>query len=445
MKMPPHNTEAEQAVLAAMMLDRQCASVAQKLSRDDFYHVQHGEILEAIQQLLEADIAVDVLTVTDQLTKTGKINKVGGGSYIAQLADSLPTTANFNYYLGILKENAYRRKLIVKGNELLKAVYQGTLDDVNAQLNNIAQIVLDDTKNEYWLVKDLLIETHLDIERRTLNKGKQIGIQTGFVDIDKMITGMEPGDVIVVAARPSMGKTAFALNIANYVAYKYRDKGPCIIFSLEMEGIQLIHRLIAMNAKINLHNIRAGIINEKDWDEISKAGNFISRFNLIIDDTPGMTTFDIEQKLTQIMAKHGRPTLVLIDYLQFILPPRKGMSEFEMVTSNSRAIKNIAKKFNVPVILLSQLSRGVESRQNKRPQLSDLRQSGAIEQDADVVMFLYRDEYYNPASDKKGIAEVIIAKQRNGPTGTVELLWFGEFQKFASKAKGVIDSGYSGQ
>lgn len=436
--MPPHNTEAEQAVLAAMMLDHQCALTAKKLNKDDFYHKAHGEILEAIQQLLEQDIAVDMLTVIEQLTKTQKIDKVGGGSYIAQLADSLPTVANFNYYLSILKENAYRRKLIVKGNELLKAAYQRTMDDVNAQLHNITQIALDDTKNEYWLVKDLLIETHLDIEKRTLNKDKKIGVQMGFVDIDNMITGMEPGDNIVVAARPSMGKTAFALNIANYVAYKYRDKGPCVFFSLEMEGIQLLHRLIAMNARINLHNIRAGILEPGDWDKITKAAKHISVYNLIVDDTPGLTTYDIEQKLTQIVAKHGRPTLVLIDYLQFILPPRKGMTEFEMVTSNSRAIKNIAKKFNVPVILLSQLSRGVEARQNKRPQLSDLRQSGAIEQDADVVMFLYRDEYYNKSSDKKGIAEVIIAKQRNGPTGTVELVWFGEFQLFASKAKGVI-------
>lgn len=294
--------------------------------------------------------------------------------------------------------------------------------------------MLDNKKNEYWLIKDLLIETHLDIEKRQLNKGK-LGIQTGFVELDKMLTGLEPGDNIVVAARPSMGKTALALNIINYVSYRYRDKGPCVFFSLEMEGKQLLHRLISMNTKINLSNIRSGNIDKDSWNKINNAANFIRNFNLIIDDTPGMTTFDIEQKLTQIATKHGKPSLILIDYLQFILPQRRSMTELEAVTSNSRDVKNIAKKFDTPVILLSQLNRGVEGRKEKRPQLADLRQSGAIEQDADVVMFLYRDDYYNPDTDKKNIAEVIIAKQRNGPTGTVELYWFGEYQLFASLEK----------
>lgn len=434
MKIPPHNTEAEQAVLGAMMLDKQCALAASKLDKEDFYHVQHGVILEAIQELVEENVAVDILTVTERLIKTGKIDQAGQGSYICQLVDTLPSTANFNYYLGIVKENAYRRKLIKKGSELLKAAYQGTEEEINANLYDLTQTTLDEKNDQYWHIKDLLIETHLDIEQRTLNKGKQ-GIQTGFVELDKMLTGMEPGDNIVVAARPSMGKTAFALNIANYVAYKYRDKGPCVFFSLEMEGKQLLHRLIAMNAKINLHNIRSGNIGGEDWDKIADIVAFMSYYNLIIDDTPGLTAFDIEQKLTQIVAKHGKPSLVLIDYLQFILPQKKSMSEIEAVTYNSRAVKNIAKKFDTPVILLSQLNRGVESRQDKRPQLSDLRQSGAIEQDADVVMFLYRDDYYNPDTEKKNIAEVIIAKHRNGPTGTTELYWFGEYQLFASLEK----------
>lgn len=434
MRVPPHNTEAEQAVLGAMMLDKQCALAASRLDKEDFYHVHHGIILEAIQELVEENIAVDILTVTERLTKTERINQAGKGSYICQLVDSLPSTANFNYYLNIVKENAYRRKLIKKGNELLKAAYQGTEEEINTNLYDLTQTTLDEEKNQYWHVKDLLVETHLDIQKRTLNKGKQ-GIQTGFVELDKMLTGMEPGDNIVVAARPSMGKTAFALNIADYVAHKYKDKGPCIFFSLEMEGKQLLHRLIAMNAKINLHNIRSGNIDDNNWDKLTDAAGFISQYNLIIDDTPGLTTFDMEQKLTQIVAKHGKPSLALIDYLQFILPQRKSMSEIEAVTSNSRAVKNIAKKFDTPVILLSQLNRGVESRQNKRPQLSDLRQSGAIEQDADVVMFLYRDDYYNPDTEKKNIAEVIIAKQRNGPTGTAELYWLGEYQLFASLEK----------
>lgn len=431
MRIPPHNTEAEQAVLAAMMLDKQCAFSAKQLNKDDFYHTQHEVILEAIQGLLDDGIAVDVLTVTERLIKAKSAVK---GSYVAELARSIPTTANFKYYLNIVKENSYRRRLLKKGNELLEAAYQGTTEDIGNKLSDIAQTMLDNKKNEYWLIKDLLIETHLDIEKRQLNKGK-LGIQTGFVELDKMLTGLEPGDNIVVAARPSMGKTAFALNIINYVSYRYRDKGPCVFFSLEMEGKQLLHRLISMNTKINLSNIRSGNIDKDSWNKINNAANFIRNFNLIIDDTPGMTTFDIEQKLTQIATKHGKPSLVLIDYLQFILPQRRSMTELEAVTSNSRAVKNIAKKFDTPVILLSQLNRGVEGRKEKRPQLADLRQSGAIEQDADVVMFLYRDDYYNPDTDKKNIAEVIIAKQRNGPTGTVELYWLGEYQLFASLEK----------
>lgn len=335
--------------------------------------------------------------------------------------------------MNIVKENAFKRQVIQKGNELLKIAYQGTTEELKQKMHDINMAGIEEQERTYETMKNLMLEVHEDIEDRYKNKGKKIGVQTGFVDLDKMIVGMEPGDNIVVAARPSMGKTAFALNIADHVART--RKGPCVFFSLEMERKQLMHRLLAKNALINLYKIRTGTISDKEWIKITQAASIMSRANLVVDDSPGLTVMDMEYKLNQITSEYGQPSLILIDYLQFIAPPRKGITEFEAVTENSRAVKNLARKFKAPIVLLSQLSRAPEARNNKRPMLSDLRQSGSIEQDADVVMFLYRDEYYNPDTDKQGITEILIEKQRNGPTGTVELIWDGGHQLFLPLSK----------
>lgn len=430
---PPHNDEAERTVLGAMMLNRQCALASQKFNKDDFYNMKHQVVLEAIQDLVAMGEPVDIVTVSNHLSQQERLFNAGGGAYITTLAGSVVSVANFDYHAGIVKDYAFKRQAILKGSEMLKAAYQGTTEELKQKIHDINMTGIEGQERTYETMKNLMLEVHEDIEDRYKNKGKKIGVQTGFTDLDKMIVGMEPGDNIVVAARPSMGKTAFALNIADHVART--RKGPCVFFSLEMERKQLMHRLLAKNALVNLYKIRTGEISSEEWIKITQAASIMSRANLVVDDSPGLTVVDMEYKLNQITSEYGQPSLVLIDYLQFVSPPRKGMTEFEAVTENSRAIKNLAKKFKVPIVLLSQLSRAPEARNNKRPMLSDLRQSGSIEQDADVVIFLYRDEYYNPDTDKQGITEILIEKQRNGPTGTVELIWDGGHQLFLPLSK----------
>lgn len=427
---PPYDLAAERSILSAMLHDKQSALASQRLSIDDFYDSKHKSILTAIQKLVAKGAAVDMLTTTDMLRDDKKLTDAGGGSYVATLAAEYISVANFDYHLGIVKEHSLKRQAILKGNELLKAAYQGSIDDLKSHIHDITQIGHEQEEKTYEGMETLVLKSHEEIEKRFNHKDMPVGIQTGFIDLDKMIIGMQGGDYVMIAARPSMGKTALALNIADYVAQK--EDGPCVFFSLEMQKAQVMDRLFAQTAMINLGRIRSGRISNDEWKKINQAAALLSQSNLIIDDSDSLTTVDIEYRLNQIVADRGKPSLVVIDYLQYVRALDERASETDKTTAKSRDLKALAKRFDVPFLILSQLSRGPEARENKRPMLSDLRQSGGIEQDADIVMMLYRDEYYNPDTEKPNVAEVIIEKQRNGPTGTVELLWMGEYQRFRS-------------
>ena len=432
--LPPQNLEAEQSVLGCMMITKKCALASKDFSVDDFYFTKHKPILEAIQQLVEEGQAVDLITVTDKLTEQEKLGEAGGGAYISELSMAIPSAANFEYYKNIVKENSFRRKVILQSNEILKQSYQShSIEDVKQRIYELNTLNVTGSDRTYKTAKELALETINDLENRMKGNIEGLdGVLTGFKDLDDMIICLEPGDLCIVAGRPSMGKTAFALNILDYVATS-KEK-PCVIFSLEMDEMQLMHRLLAKRAEINLTKIRSGDLSNNDWLKVTKTFNELSKLPIIVDDTPAVSPVDIELKLNQIITEYGEPSIVVVDYLQIMGALRDNMGEVEAVTKNSQAMKAIAKRYKVPVILLSQLNRAPEIRDDKRPRLADLRQSGSIEQDADIVMFLYRDDYYNPDTDEPNTTEVIISKQRNGPVGTIKLVWQGQYQKFLNKS-----------
>ncbi|AEM80013.1 primary replicative DNA helicase [Thermoanaerobacter thermohydrosulfuricus] len=434
-KIPPQNIEAEQSVLGSMLLSRDAIiDVSEIIKADDFYKESHKKLFDVMMEMFEKDIPVDLVTVVDELRKRNMLEAVGGIDYIASLSSNVITTANVSYYAKLIKEKATLRRLIEASSEIMELSYEG--DDVETVLDIAEQKIFDiaqgrNTTN-FSPIKDVLMNTFYKIEELYKNKGQLTGIPSGFPDLDLKTAGFQPSDFILVAARPSMGKTSFALNIAQNAALL--TGLPVAIFSLEMSKEQLVNRLICSTANIDSQKLRTGNLDEDDWMKLAAAMTPLSKAPIYIDDTPGIGVMDIRAKCRRLKLEKGLG-LVMIDYLQLMQGRGRAENRQQEISEISRSLKSLARELNVPVITLSQLSRAPESRSDHRPILSDLRESGAIEQDADIVMFLYRDDYYHKDSEKKNIAEVIIAKHRNGPTGTVELLWLAQYTKFVSLDK----------
>lgn len=432
-RIPPHNLEAEQSVLGSMLIDAEAVSVAAgSLKAEDFYSEAHKEIFEAMLNLYDRGEPVDLVTVVEELRQRGTLEGVGGAAYISDLSVAVPSTANLKYYIQIVEEKSILRQLIAASNEIIKDSYEAQeeldiiLDRAEKRIFEISQ---RQTTNYFEPIKTILLETYAKIEELSKKKGGVIGLPTGFHEFDQKTSGLHPSDLILVAARPSMGKTSFVLNIAQYVAL--RQKVPVAIFSLEMSKEQLVQRMLSSEANVELQKIRTGNLNEEDWLKLVRAAGPLSQAPIYIDDTGGLSVMEIRSKARRLKMEKGLGLLV-IDYLQLMSGRGRAENRQQEISEISRSLKALARELKVPVIALSQLSRAPEARTQHRPMLSDLRESGAIEQDADLVVFIYRDEYYNPDTDKKNIAEIIIAKQRNGPTGTVELVWLGQYTKFAN-------------
>lgn len=435
-KIPPNDIEAEQAVLGCMLLDKDAVALAlETLKPEDFYREENKQIFSAMLNLYTRSEPIDLITVKEELVSIGKFEVCGGLEYIADLPERVPTTANSDKYIKIVEEKSILRNLIKTSNELVELGYDQTLE-VDEIIEKAEKSVFNLMKNRnqkgYTPMKDILVETFAQLEKLYNQKEHITGIPTGFADLDYKTAGLHGSELILVAARPAMGKTAFALNIATNVAV--RAKVPVAIFSLEMSKEQLTSRVLASEAMIDSNKIKTGKMEEEDWIKLAESLEPLSEAEIYIDDTPGISITEIRAKCRKLKLEKNIG-LVVIDYLQLISGSgsRKNGSREQEISEISRSLKILAKELDVPVIALSQLSRAPEQRKDDhRPMLSDLRESGAIEQDADIVMFLYRDDYYNPDSEQKNIAEVILAKHRGGSTGTVELIWLGSFTKFAN-------------
>ncbi len=440
-KIPPNDIEAEQAVLGSMLTDKEAVNTAiESLRPDDFYREDNKAIFQAIMNLYNRSEPVDIITLKDELESMDKFEQVGGYEYLASLPDKVPTTANVQKYVKIVEEKAILRKLIRTANEIIELGYSPT-EDVEDIMDGAEKKIFDimQSKNQkgYTPIKDILVESFTKLEELYNRKQHITGVPTGFSELDYKTAGLHGSELILVAARPAMGKSAFALNIAANAAL--RGNAPVAIFSLEMSKDQLVNRILCSEAMVDSNKIRTGKLEEDDWVKLAGAIGPLSESEIFIDDTPGISIMEIRTKCRKLKMEKNIG-LVIIDYLQLVQSSNKRNSSREQEISEiSRSLKILAKEINVPVIALSQLSRAVEQRPDHRPMLSDLRESGAIEQDADIVMFLYRDDYYNKESEKKDIAEVIIAKQRGGSTGTVELLWMGNYTKFVNLEKRFDD------
>ncbi len=436
-KVPPNDIEAEQAVIGSMLTDKDAVSSALEVLRpDDFYRDDNRIIFSAIMNLYNRSEPVDIITLKSELTSLGKLEAVGGLEYVAQLPDKVPTTSNVEKYIKIVEEKALLRSLIKTGNDVIELGYDPT-QEVEVIMDQAEKKIFDaiQRKNQkgYHTIKDILVDSFTELERLYNQKQHITGVPTGFADLDYKTAGLHNSDLILVAARPAMGKSAFALNIATNAAV--RAKVPVVIFSLEMAKEQMANRILCSEAMVDSNKVRTGKVEDEDWAKLAAASGELSEAPIYIDDTPGISIMEIRAKCRK-MKMEKDIGLIVIDYLQLIQGSgKRGASREQEISEISRSLKILAKEINVPVIALSQLSRAPEQRPDHRPMLADLRESGAIEQDADIVMFLYRDDYYNEESEKKNIAEVIIAKQRSGSTGTVELLWLGSYTKFANKYK----------
>ncbi|MBR6504396.1 MAG: replicative DNA helicase [Clostridia bacterium] len=436
-KIPPHDIEAEQAVLGSMLTDKEAVIAAIEVLKDeDFYREDNKIIYKAILNLYNLGEPIDIITLKSELTSMGKFEATGGLEYLADLPEKVPTTANVDRYIKIVEEKSILRNLIKTANDLITLGYDQTqevenlMDEAEKKIFNIMQ-----KKNQkgYSVIKDVLVDTFSQLEKLYNQKQHITGVTTGFTDLDYKTAGLHESDLILVAARPAMGKTAFALNLATNAALK--GGAGVAIFSLEMSKEQLVNRILCSEAMVDSNKVRTGKIEEDDWVKLAGALGPLSEANIYIDDTPGISIMEIRAKCRKLKLEKNIG-LVVIDYLQLVQGSsnKRGSREQE-ISEISRSLKILAKEINVPVIALSQLSRAPEQRPDHRPMLSDLRESGAIEQDADIVMFLYRDDYYNEDSEKKNVAEVIIAKHRGGSTGTVELLWLGNYTKFVNIEK----------
>ncbi len=437
-RVQPSDTIAEQAVLGSMLVDKDATIAAMEILKpEDFYREDNKEIYAAMLELYGLGQQIDMITLSDQLKLRGTLEKVGDTSYIATLIDNVPTTSNIESYVKIVEQKSVLRQLIKVANDILKMGYSQT-EEVDTIIEQTEKKVFDVLQNRntrgYSSIKEVLITAFDMLEQMYQNKNKVSGVESGFIDLDQKISGLNPGALLIVAARPAMGKSAFVLNIANYVAM--HAKTPVMVFSLEMSKEEMINRILASEAEVDSMKIKNGNdLTSEDWLKLGQASGRLSNIPLYIDDTPGLTSTELRAKCRKAKLEKDIG-LVIIDYLQLMESNVKSSSRQQEISEISRSLKILAKELSVPVIALSQLSRATESRTDHKPMLSDLRESGAIEQDADIVMFIHREDYYNPETEKKNIAEIIVAKNRSGSTGSVELAWLGQYTKFANLYRG---------
>ena len=433
-RIPPHSVEAEQSVLGSILLDKEAMiSVSETLVPEDFYKEAHKVIYESMLKLYNSQSEIDLITLTDELRDQGYLDDIGGIAYITSLSTVVPTTSNIKYYVNIVKEKSISRQLISAANDIINLGYDGSAK-VEYVLENAEKKIFDISQeratNDFQPINQVISEALSMLEKLYEEKNDVTGLTTGFRDLNKKINGLQRSDLLLIAARPAMGKTAFALNLVQNAALK--GDASVAVFSLEMSKEQLVQRMIASQSTVELKKIKTGTLADNDWPGITDGMAILSGAKIHIDDTPGIKISELRSKCRKLKIEKGLD-LVLIDYLQLMEGEGQNESRQQEIAKISRSLKILAKELDCPVVALSQLSRAPEQRADHRPMLSDLRESGSIEQDADIVMFLYRDEYYNPDTEKKNIGEVIVAKNRHGETGTVELVWFGGIQKFADK------------
>ncbi len=433
----PHSIEAEQSVIGAMIMDKEAITIAsEQINGEDFYGKQYGILFDTMVELNDEGKPVDLVTLQDRLKEKGVPPEISSLEYMRDIMATVPTSANIKYYAGIVAEKSVLRKLIRVNEEIANNCYaqnetlEVLLEETEKKVFEIAQ---KRNNGDFVPIRQVVMNAMNLIEAASKNKGAVTGIPTGFIDLDYKTAGMQPSDLILVAARPSMGKTAFVLNIAQHVAFK--EHKACAIFSLEMSKEQLVNRLLSLESKVNSQAIRTGNMKDDEWERLIESADVIGKSKLIIDDTPGISLGELRSKCRKFKLEYDLQ-MIIIDYLQLMTGSGKSSdSRQQEISDISRGLKALARELHVPVIALSQLSRAVEQRPDHRPMLSDLRESGAIEQDADVVMFIYRDDYYNKDTEAKNVAEIIIAKQRNGAIGTINLAWLPDYTQFANLAK----------
>ncbi len=435
-KIPPQNIEAEMATLGAMLIDEKVvAEILEFVYEASFYKGEHQVIFKTIVSLFDARKKIDILTVSEALNKKKLLEKVGGSAYLTTLADFVPTSANASHYARIVKEKEILRSLIGSANEIAASVYKEQ-EEVSSILDKAEKLIFEISdrrvEGSYVHIKDIIKDGIELIESLYHKKSRVTGIPTGFKDFDLKTAGLQKSDLIIAAGRPSMGKSAFVTSIAGFVAVE--EKIPVAIFSLEMSKEQLMQRFLCAQAKVEINRVRTGFLAPSEWPILTNAAGKLSEAPIYIDDTPALNIFEIRSKARRLKAHHNIQ-LILVDYLQLIRGMRRGDNRQQEISDISQSLKALAKELNVPVIAVSQLSRAVESREGHRPKLSDLRESGAIEQDSDVVVLLFREEYYKPTDENQGTADVIIAKQRNGPVGTIKLTFLKEYTKFTDMAR----------
>jgi replicative DNA helicase len=439
LKVPPNSIQAEQSVLGGLMLDNQTwDSVADKIVETDFYRKDHRLIFRAIAQLAEKQIPFDVITLSEALEAIGELENAGGLAYLGMLARDTPSAANIVAYANIVRDRSVLRQLIHVGTNISDSAFNPEGRDTAELLENAERQVFEIAEQKqrgqggFQSIKTLLATAVDKIETLFEQEGNITGASTGFADFDEMTSGLQPSDLIIVAGRPSMGKTTIAMNMAENIAIK-GDK-PVAVFSMEMPGDSLAMRMMSSLGRIDQHKVRTGKLDDDEWPRLTSAINLLAETKLFIDDTPALTPTEVRSRARRLVREHGPLGLIVIDYLQLMQSPASGDNRVQQISDISRGLKALAKELDVPVIALSQLNRNLEQRPNKRPVMSDLRESGGIEQDADLIVFVYRDEVYNPESPDKGIAEIIIGKQRNGPIGTVRLTFLGQYTRFENFA-----------
>ena len=432
----PNSPEAEQSVIGSMMMDSEAIMTASEiLTSEDFYQRQYGILFDAMVELYNEGKAVDLVTLQDRLKEKDVPPEVASLEFVKDILDTVYTSAHIRQYATIVHEKAMLRKLIRTTEGIANTCYAGkeSMEDIFVDTEKqIFDIIQQNTSGEYVPIKDVVLNVLDKIEMASKTKGNVTGIPTGFIDLDYKTAGFQPSDLILVAARPSMGKTALVLNIAQHMAF--REDVTVAVFSLEMSKEQLVNRLLSLESRVDSQSIRTGNLTDEDWSKLIEGAGVIGKSHLIIDDTPGISVTELRSKCRKFKMEHNLG-IIIIDYLQLMTGSKHSESRQQEISDISRSIKAVARELNVPVVALSQLSRAVEQRPDHRPMLSDLRESGAIEQDADVVMFIYRDDYYNKDTAKPNVAEIIIAKQRNGAIGTIELAWLPQYTKFANMKK----------
>jgi len=439
LRVPPHSLQAEQSVIGGLMLDNHCWDVvAELVAEEDFYRKDHRLIFGAIANLAKQDEPFDVVTISEVLEKTADLDTVGGLAYLGTLAKDTPSAANIKSYADIVRQRSVRRQLIHIGNEIADSGFDtaggeisALLDDAETKVFRIAEQGAKG-KNGFEPIKDILAKAVTRITELHKTGDAITGVSTGFKDLDEMTSGLQPADLIIVAGRPSMGKTSFAMNLAENVGIQ--SGLPVAVFSMEMPGDSLAMRMMSSLGRIDSHKVRTGQLEDDEWPRMQSSINLLAEAKLFIDDTAALSPVEVRARSRRLMKEHGQLGLIVLDYLQLMQSPSSSESRVAEISDISRSLKALAKELNVPVIALSQLNRNLEQRPNKRPVMSDLRESGSIEQDADVIVFIYRDEVYNEDSPEKGIAEIIIGKQRNGPIGTCRLTFLGQYTRFENYA-----------